>query len=91
FVNVKGKRNTLRIGLDILNIGNLLNSSWGNLYYYNKSSILKLTNTDAFKNSEEPVYQFQLNGTEKLTETWSKRVGTGSTYSMQLSLRYIFN
>lgn len=91
FVNVKGKRNTLRIGLDILNIGNLLNSSWGNLYYYNKSSILKLTNTNAFKNSEEPVYQFQLNGTEKLTETWSKRVGTGSTYSMQLSLRYIFN
>jgi len=91
FMNVKGKRHTLQLGLDILNVGNLLNSEWGNVYSYNKSSILKLTNTSAFKNNETPVYQYMVNGTEKLTETWRKSIGTGSTYSMQISLRYIFN
>ncbi|MDR2564440.1 MAG: carboxypeptidase regulatory-like domain-containing protein, partial [Prevotellaceae bacterium] len=34
FIYAKGKRNTLQVGLDILNVGNLLNKNWGHKQYY---------------------------------------------------------
>jgi len=94
FVNVSGKRNTIQVGLDIMNVGNLLNSSWGILNYYNKNNFLKITNMSAVvagKGSVVPTYNFNVNGTEKLTQTFRPNIGYASTYYMQLSLRYIFN
>jgi len=53
--------------------------------------VLKLTNTSAFKNSQVPVYNFVRDGVNKLNNDFYKTVGYSSTYSMQLTLRYIFN
>jgi hypothetical protein len=92
FINVGGKRNTLQIGLDILNIGNLLNKNWGHKMYYNNATLLKQASNGFRQGStNEPVYQFQRNGTEVLTTAFRSNNSLSSTYYMQLSLRYIFN
>jgi hypothetical protein len=93
FVNVAGKRNTIQLSLDILNFGNLLNSSWGNVPFYNQNNILVMTNNAAVVAGGAVAPTFRLNpynGT-MLSNTFSKNVGYGSTYSMQFGIRYIFN
>jgi hypothetical protein len=92
FINVGGKRNTLQLGLDILNIGNLLNKNWGHKMYYNQVTLLKQA-SNGFQQggTEKPVYQFQRNGTEALATAFRSDNSLSSTYYMQLSLRYIFN
>jgi len=37
------------------------------------------------------AYQFQKNGGKKLTDTYSNLNSFNSTYSIQFSVRYIFN
>ncbi|GHT13185.1 cell envelope biogenesis protein OmpA [Bacteroidia bacterium] len=91
YIDVAGKRNTLQVGLDILNVGNLLNANWGHKYYYNANAILKQTNTLSQGGTDKPIYNFQRNGTEKLTTAFRDNNALASTYYIQLSLRYIFN
>lgn len=90
--DVKGKKNRFQLGFDIQNVGNLLNSDWGNNWGYSRTSILKVASNGWGRGSTAtPVYQFQRNGTEVLKTSFTKTLGTSSTYFMQLSLRYIFN
>ncbi len=92
FMDIKGKRHKIQLGLDILNIGNLLNSDWGARQSINRTTLLKVASNGWGRGSTAvPVFQFQRNGTEVLKDTFSKTIGTSSTYYMQLSLRYIFN
>jgi len=91
FKNVCGKRNTIQVGLDVKNIGNLLNSKWGAKWSYTQSAILKQTNKRAGGGTTVPIYNFVKNGTETLNDDYTKTIGYSSTYSMQLSIRYIFN
>lgn len=86
-----GMRNTLQIGLDIKNVGNLLNKNWGNMKSPTVSQILKQTNKRAAGGTTEPVYNFQRNGSEVLTKAFTNTFGTSSTYLMQISVRYMFN
>lgn len=71
-----GRENTIQIGFDITNIGNLINSEWGVAKKVNSEQILKW---DA-KNSK---YTFT-------APTWSVAANTYSTWSMLLSLRWFF-
>lgn len=93
YINCKnGQRNTIQVGLDIRNIGNLLNKNWGHYHSINKASILKVSGyaPGSVGQDSAPTYQFQRNGTEVLRDEFSSTIGTGSTWMMQLSLRYIF-
>ncbi len=83
-MNVGGKRNTLQLGVDIKNILNLLNSEWGIYKTVNNYTLLNCSSKDS-------SYQFQKNGNYRLTNTYSNMNGFGSTYSIQFSVRYIFN
>lgn len=82
FLNVGGKRNTLQFGVDIKNFLNLLNSDWG---------IYKTVNNTSLLSYKGGAYQFQQNGGKKLTDTYSNLNSFNSTYSIQFSVRYIFN
>ncbi len=84
YMNVGGKRNTLQLGVDIKNILNLLNSEWGIYKTVNNYTLLNCSSKDS-------SYQFQKNGNYRLTNTYSNMNGFGSTYSIQFSVRYIFN
>lgn len=92
FIQCKnGMRNTLQVGLDIKNVGNLLNKNWGNKKSATVNQILKQTNTRTAGGTTAPVYNFQRNGTEVLKDAFVNTFGTSSTYLMQLSVRYMFN
>ena len=84
YLKVGGQKNTLQFGVDIKNLANLLNHSWGLYKSVNNMSLLKY---DSKSNS----YQFQRNGKEALTKTYSNLTSFNSTYSVQFSIRYIFN
>ena len=84
YLNVAGQKNTLQFGVDIKNLANLLNSSWGLYKTVNNMSLLKY---DAKKNA----YQFQKNGKNVLSKTYTNLTSFNSTYSIQFSIRYIFN
>lgn len=82
YVKVGGKRNTLQFGVDIENVGNLLNHKWGLYKQLNSTSILNYSNG---------AYHFNTNNGERLTSSFRNYQSFSSTYSVQFSLRYIFN
>lgn len=86
-----GKKNTLQLGLDIRNFGNLLCKNWGAKQSFTVASILKQTNRRLKDGVQVPEYQFQRYGTEVLKEAFAPTFGTSSTYMMQVSVRYSFN
>lgn len=93
FVNVGGKRNTLQVSLDILNFANLLNKNWSIAKRYNQNQILVLNNLSSVTagGTTKPVYRLNPLNNQMIKETFSDNIGYGSTYSMQLGIRYIFN
>jgi hypothetical protein len=94
-VTVAGKKNTLQLGMDIANVGNLLNSNWGNNWLMYRSDILYMSNVSSVTPNGDVVPTFRLNpiagSNEMLTETFRKNIDYASTFSIQFSLRYIFN
>jgi hypothetical protein len=80
-----GGRHTLQLTADFLNFGNLLNKYW---------SIRQSTTTTqpiAFRSynaNGEPVYRMQQTGGKLFTQPYQTIYG--STWSMQLGVRYIF-
>jgi hypothetical protein len=93
FVNVGGKRNTIQVSLDILNAGNLLNSKWGKADFFNQNNILVQANNSSVVagGAVKPTWKLNpLNG-GMIKDTYRDNLGYGSTYSMQLGIRYIFN
>ena len=90
-------KHTVQLGIDIQNFANMLNPYWGNTWSLNASDgygntkPLDLTNPDkVFLEGAKPIFQFQRNGINKLDKTYTRAWGTGSTWSMMISARYIF-
>jgi len=98
FTNIGKNRHTLQISLDLLNIGNLLNSSWG---IYQKQTLgnydialLKFNKVDSEGNA---TFQMNSIGADKTTlkpifptSTYTPVLSTSSTWGAQIGIRYIF-
>ena len=93
FVNVKGKRNTIQVSLDVLNIANLLSRHWGIAEGYNQGNILTCSNVSSLVpgGAVKPTFRLNPYNNTMLTKTFNNVVNYPSTYSMQLGFRYIFN
>lgn len=95
YINVKGKRNTLRFTMDIFNFSNLLNRNWGIFKTTNRSAVLNFLRVETTgANAGKPVFSFPyLDAANKipLTTTFQNSTGQGSRYQIQLGVRYIFN
>ncbi len=80
----------LQLSLDILNIGNFINSEWGVLKTPFQRNLLNFTGTDAQGNA-----QFVLNtipGTSEFaTESFRPVFALSQTWSAQIGVRYLFN
>jgi len=93
--NVKAgnTRNTLQLSLDILNVGNLLNSKWGvnkNMAVSNYGRLL--TYVADPDNPTVPTFSMWKNSNgEYPTQTYDTYRNVGQCWSMQVGLRYIFN
>jgi len=81
-IMVGNQKNTLQLGLDIRNLPNLINSSWG---------IYKTVNATNILSYSSGKYSFPKVNNEVLKSTYKDYQSFASTYSMQISLRYIFN
>ena len=97
FTGANHRKHTIQLGVDVENFSNLLNSSWGNAWTinagdgYGNTIPLNLLNAQAvYTKGEKPQFQFQKNGDNILTETYSRYNSLSSTWSIILSLRYIF-
>lgn len=104
FVNVKGKRQTFQLSVNIENALNLVNSEWGLVKFASRSSLLRFvgyeqphtagnaTAPTGTVTTGKPVYAFDVNadGTP-LRESFTPDQTVGGRWQMQIGLRYIFN
>lgn len=86
----KDNKNKLQLSIDILNIGNLFNSSWGIQKFANQDNLLNYRGNTP---TGEPLYRLNtVPGTSEFpTETFRTTTSLGDTWRMQLGVRYIFN
>jgi hypothetical protein len=93
YITTKDKnRHTLRLTVDVVNAGNLLNKDWGTYQLPNVTSLIKFDKYAA--DGKTPVFSFPyLNGgtQQPYTTTWKDDVSILSRWQMQIGLRYLFN
>ncbi|MBP2832087.1 TonB-dependent receptor [Aquimarina sp. U1-2] len=82
--NINDKTNTIQLSIDVLNIGNLINSDWGLVQQPNNAQVLGVS---VDPNTNVPTYTFD----EGVTETFGVDASLQSRWQMQFGLRYIFN
>ena len=94
-VNVGGKRNTLRLTMDIFNFGNLLNKNWGIYRIPNRTALLNVKRIETTgPNAGKPVFSFpyfDANNQIPLVNTFQNSTNQNSRWQAQVGVRYIFN
>lgn len=90
YIKTKGSRHTLQLSCDILNAGNLLNSSWGvrKNQVVSSGSLLKFASLDA---NNQPLFNLNESRGAFPTKTFENSLSTASTWGIQIGLRYIFD
>ena len=79
-----GRNNTLQLSLDILNLGNLLNASWGNRQVVGNNRLIETSYAVATPNT--PAYTFRGGSQTFFTDT-----SLNSRWRAQVGVRYIFD
>ena len=82
--DIGAKVNTIQISFDILNVGNLINSSWGVRKLPRTMTPITMNALDA---NNEPWFQFDTNMKDSYVDDFSVL----SKWQIQFGLRYIFN
>ena len=97
YTGAKHKKHTVQLGVDVENFANLLSPYWGNVYSinagdgYGNAIPVNLTNAKAvYTTGAKPVFQYQKNGSDRLTDLYSVSNGFSSTWQIIFNLRYIF-
>lgn len=86
-------KNNLQFYVDIFNVGNLLNSSWGNRSF-STGNLLIPTNTSSLVpgGAVKPTFRMNFNSGAIISEKTYRTTETiGSTYYLQFGLRMSFN
>ena len=85
FLNVCGRQNTVQLSLDILNLPNLLNSSWGINRIYVNPNITPLKFEGRDEATGKPIVSLgNING------PYQDPVSVSATWNLQVGVRYIF-
>jgi len=88
--DVKFKNHTLRVSLDVINAGNLLNRDWGMVKIPTVTNFLKYEGLAADGKTPSFSFPFQT-GTTPFTQPLQNSTGIGSRWQMQLGVKYLFN
>jgi hypothetical protein len=97
-VNSSDNSNKLQLSLDIINVGNLLNSDWGRQYSILNQEFALINYTGLTDANPDPTGVDYTSNTPKFTynpaltnsKAWSA-VDLASRWRMQFGIRYIFN
>jgi hypothetical protein len=88
FVNIGKDKNSLQLSLDVANFGNLLNSSWG----IGKTLIQQgVSPLQVVTRGENPTFRMSTFSNQLPSEIVVDQSSFGTTWSMQIGLRYNFN
>lgn len=92
FVNIGKNRNSLQLSMDVQNFGNLLNSKWGigqSLVHSGQAGVghLQVVSRDA----QNPTFTMRTFDNKLPTSATVDQSSFGTTWTMQLGLRYNFN
>jgi hypothetical protein len=95
-IKVGNSTNKLQLSLDVLNVGNILNSEWGtykDMASANNGGILRFEGVDS---NNEPIYSVPMitdseGNNVYPTETFSSRYDYLDLWSLQIGIRYVFN
>lgn len=85
-------KNTLQFEFNIINLGNFLNSAWGNFKFVNRTGLLAYKGLDAA--TGRPTYSFPyFDNTNQvpLVNSFGNGVSQSSRWQAQIGIRYIFN
>ncbi|GAB3892979.1 carboxypeptidase regulatory-like domain-containing protein [Larkinella knui] len=92
-VGAKGKKNTIQFRADILNVGNLLNNSWGlgnSVTTFNPLTLASINTTTGV-----PSYRLATQVINKQTvllkDSFVPAQNVNAVYQAQIGIRYIFN
>jgi hypothetical protein len=88
FASISGRRHAFQIRLDMLNLGNLLNSDWGVGQRLIRNQILTNGGADT---QGRATYRLVTVNNELLTRSLEKTTFLQDVYSFMISLRYTFN
>ena len=88
----KGKKNIIRLRFDVLNVGNLLNNSWGVAKTSTTTNPLTLASVSA---TGVPTYRLATQSvsgeTILLRDAFVKSINVNNVWQGQFGIRYIFN
>ncbi|SEI76286.1 Carboxypeptidase regulatory-like domain-containing protein [Dyadobacter koreensis] len=97
FTNIGKKQNSLQISLDIMNVGNLLNSAWGVRQELDAGSQFNYALLDVASVTSAGVPTFKMltvsgaeNSVKLPTTLYRNTFNAANTWNMQLGLRYSF-
>ena len=94
FTRGSGRRNALQIRADVLNVGNLLNKSWGvGQRFVNTQPLIVPTTFQGGAADTQGRAQYRLRSinNQLMTSTLEKTAGIGDVFRVQLGVRYTFN
>ncbi|UOQ73837.1 hypothetical protein [Hymenobacter cellulosilyticus] len=83
-----GKKNTIQVTFDVINVGNLLNNDWGHQYSV-QNNALELLRVESTGVNTQPTFSFPRSVATR-TNPWDVTSLT-SRWQGQLGVRYIFN
>jgi hypothetical protein len=83
-VGKKQKTNTIQLSLDIINIGNMINSNWGVYQLPRTTTPITVEGVDS---NGTPWFRFD----KTLNDSYVQDVSINSKWQMQIGIRYIFN
>ena len=91
-IKVGGKRNSLQVRADVLNVGNMLNNKWGvgNLTTTNNPLSFSAVGADGIP-SFKMVTQTVDGNTILLRDSFVKAINVDNVWQAQLGIRYTFN
>lgn len=85
----KGDKHTLQLSLDLINVGNMINSAWGMRKQVTNQSFLSFK---GYNDEGEPEFAFLLKGNgEPLQSSFQNRLDVQSRWRAQIGIRYLFN
>lgn len=88
FVNIGKQRNSLQLSMDVTNLGNMLNSKWG----IGQTLVTQgLSPLQVVTRSENPTFRMNTVNNALPSEIITDQSSFGTTWTMQLGLRYNFN
>ncbi|HEX9956908.1 MAG TPA: hypothetical protein VGA96_06625, partial [Fibrella sp.] len=94
-VGAKGKRNTIQLRADILNVGNLLNDSWGvgnvATSFNPLSATVAANGALSYRLATQQITEGGVSKTILLRDSYAPNVSLNAVWQAQFGLRYIFN